>query len=176
MKKAFTLIELLVVVLIMGILSAVALPQYKIAIQKAELANYRLIANTVAQGAIAYHLANGKWPSNIDELDVSLPHLEQTSRGNSCVYNEKMFCCLTHPVPSGANGSVVCGKQDNSFAYISQFADDLGESKNMHHCMSKPELKICLASGGTINNYNAKMNTYNGVASSLYQYVYRGAE
>ena len=168
--QAFTLIELLVVV------AAVALPQYKLAVQKAELANYRSLANAVAQGAISHHLASGEWPQTIDELDIELPQLGQKSLyWGGCVYNSKMYCCLNRPGP-GSNGAVTCGKADYSFAYINLFAISTGEIKNQHSCFSKSGLKICEATGGTLNNTNAYLATPQGPLGSMREYVYRGAE
>ena len=59
MKKGFTLIELLVVVLIIGILSSIALPQYTKAVEKARLSEALSMIGSLKTGIDAYVLANG---------------------------------------------------------------------------------------------------------------------
>ena len=70
MKKAFTLIELLVVVLIIGILSAIALPQYQKAVHKARIAEIPIRLKTIQQVADSFLLADHTLASQNDLLNV----------------------------------------------------------------------------------------------------------
>ncbi len=68
----FTLIELLMVVLIIGILAAVAVPQYQKAVEKSKAIQGMALVKSLAQAAQAYYLANGTYATSTDQLDVSL--------------------------------------------------------------------------------------------------------
>ncbi len=74
-SRAFTLIELLVVVLIIGILAAIALPQYETAVEKARMTEAIGILHSIARAHQVYYLANNTHVGSdqMDLLDVDIP-------------------------------------------------------------------------------------------------------
>lgn len=72
-KSAFTLIELLVVVLIIGILAAIAVPQYQKAVEKARAIEVVTAVKTLSDAYKRVELATGSHPSSFEELDIDFP-------------------------------------------------------------------------------------------------------
>ena len=74
-KQAFTLIELLVVVLIIGILAAVAVPQYQKAVAKSRAMQLLTLVKSVSTAQQAYYLANGAYATQFGELSLDVDSL-----------------------------------------------------------------------------------------------------
>ncbi len=86
----FTLVELLVVVLIIGILAAVAMPQYTRAVERSRVATMQPLVRALADAQRSFLMANGSVSRSFADLDISLP-------GNCTVspndyYGESAIC------------------------------------------------------------------------------------
>ena len=73
MKKGFTLIELLVAVLIIGILSSVALPNYKKSIEKSRATEAMNIIKSANDAVYAYAAERNKCPEAFSKILVTIP-------------------------------------------------------------------------------------------------------
>ena len=73
-KSGFTLLELLVVVLIIGILAAIALPQYYKVVGRAELTQIVDIVKAVSSSQDRYYLIDDAYAKNFDSLDLEIPN------------------------------------------------------------------------------------------------------
>ncbi len=84
----FTLIELLVVVLIIGILAAVALPQYNLVVAKTRISAMIPLLRSIQQAQERYYLANGEFATDIHDLDVSCAAYGTGNKENWCYLNK----------------------------------------------------------------------------------------
>ena len=96
-KNGFTLIELIMVMIILGILSAVAIPRYLETIEKSEIAAEDAVVDKLVSALENYAqhkmLTEGRryWPENPFESLVTLPQTYTTDGTNADTDNEWTF-------------------------------------------------------------------------------------
>lgn len=126
MNKGFTLIELLVVVLIIGILSAVALPQYTKAVEKSRATEAITLLGSLANAEDIYKMSTGSYTGDLSALDIQLPGV--TSTATNTINTKNFKITITNPttvngtstafsaVAERANNGTVISSGDNQYA------------------------------------------------------------
>ncbi len=110
-QRGFTLIELLVVVLIIGILSSVALPQYTNAVEKSRAGEALMMLKTLREQQAVCILANGE--ANICTQGINLGDYWKNASDN-------LFAAIDVELPGDADSDCeepLCGPASKNFTY-----------------------------------------------------------
>ena len=108
-KKGFTLIEMLVVVLIIGILAAIAFPQYQLAVLKSRYTQLMVMGDALRKAQDAYYLVHGKYALKINDLDITIPGDCNLSDSGGIIYCPKFRCVVNSGwVHAETLGSAYC--------------------------------------------------------------------
>ena len=163
---AFTLIELLVVVLIIGILAAIALPQYQKAVMKSRYAILKPLVRALCEAEEIYYLANNEYTTQLANLDIDLPFTDivthNTDQKNELQYDWG-WCGIEV-------GGIEAGR-----AYCQNTLGEIGYSQNFIHT-SKEKKHRCVDYTGQQNSIQsaickAESGQSSGTANA-YQLIY----
>ncbi len=169
-KQAFTLIELLVVVLIIGILSAVALPQYQKVVEKSKSAQALSLLKTVYNAAEAYYMANGTHATSFDEISVDIPWTGSTRWATTGIpparsnedWSLQLYNATTGTLPGVAAGRLQGKYKGAGFLIYLQAAQTSHSPKGVPLCVERFSGGVSFT--GTAGDYCQKI--FNGTLLS----------
>ena len=176
--SGFTLIELLVVVLIIGILAAVALPQYQKAVTKSRLSALKPMVSSLSQAAEIYYLANNAYPSSLDQMDLDFatPVSTKKSAGSydAAIYSWG-FCYLEYD--NAANVSCYDSRSDIGYRhFLSHITQRAGVHPEQDHCVAKvgndTANKVCQQETGLTNPSYTWSNIFDFSVGENNSYLY----
>jgi type IV pilus assembly protein PilE len=146
--RAFTLIELLVVVLIIGILAAIALPQYQRAVLKSRAAAVLPLLRSLVSAQERYFLTTGNYARSFEDLDISLPEGAEVS-GTHYVYdNVDCMIFIDDARPQSIYCKPMINKKSIGISFENYFQKSVGTHQGRVYCWTaaadETQNKVCM--------------------------------
>ena len=142
-SAGFTLIELLVVVLIIGILAAIAVPQYQVAVAKSKAMDAMVQLKAITDAQEPYYLSNGEYTNDLADLGLRIHengYLYTTYYYFQCFQNRS---CVGSP-HSGEDGVIL------EFTLLH---DPTYHGKHWCHALTERQKRICSSLGPVDTEY-----------------------
>ncbi len=159
----FTLIELLVVVLIIGILAAIALPQYQVAVAKSRYMQLIVIADAIKKANQLYYMSNGTYALDMKDLDFHVSECQISENGKFCSIRrngKRVATCYLNDGTQNADGSLkpLAYCQGDDIYYSLRYTSD------NRYCYAtstnKVTNQVCSSMGGVYQSEVNGLKTY----------------
>ncbi len=119
-QSGLTLMEISVVVHIIGILAAVALPQYQTAVLKSRYVQAQTLADAFFRAEKLYFLANGSYTFDFTELGIDIPAGWDLSENKKYISRGNQKCYLNDGSGEGKELTTYCQVGRVSYYRVSE--------------------------------------------------------